>query len=91
MIHPPWMMTIGNEEDHLKGAEILKAITAPIVNVYKAQVKDKINEEKIRQLMEDETWMTADEASSTASSTTCAARSRPSRRSTNRKFCAAVA
>lgn len=62
MIHPPWMMTIGNKEDHRKAVEILDAIETPIIKVYKAQVKDKIDEEKIRQLMEDETWMTANEA-----------------------------
>lgn len=62
MVHLPWSVTIGNADDHRKAAEDLEAITEPIVAVYKAQVKDKISDEKIRQLMLDETWMTASEA-----------------------------
>src|SRR5207342_1575307 len=45
-----------------KAAEDLEKITIPIINVYKAQVRDKINEEEIRDLMDNETWMSADEA-----------------------------
>jgi ATP-dependent Clp protease protease subunit len=62
MIHKPWAITMGNEEAHIKAAEDLGKITVPIVSVYKEQVKDKISDEKIMELMSGETWMTADEA-----------------------------
>jgi ATP-dependent Clp protease, protease subunit len=62
MIHYPWSLAIGDAETMRKAANDLDKITVPIVNVYKAQVRDKIDEERIRELMEDETWMTADEA-----------------------------
>jgi hypothetical protein len=45
-----------------KAAADLDAVTIPILSVYKEQVKGKISEEEIRQLMADETWMSADEA-----------------------------
>jgi hypothetical protein len=62
MIHYPWGITVGNAEVMRKAAEDLDQLTIPIVSVYKEQVKGKIQEDTIRQLMADETWMTADEA-----------------------------
>lgn len=62
MVHYPWTVAVGNAETMKKAAVDLEKITIPIVSVYKSQVKGKIDEDKIRQLMEDETWMTADEA-----------------------------
>jgi ATP-dependent Clp protease protease subunit len=62
MIHHPWAVCMGNAETLRKGAEDLEKLTIPIVSVYKSQVKGKISEDEIRQLMDDETWMTADEA-----------------------------
>jgi ATP-dependent protease ClpP protease subunit len=62
MVHNPWAVCVGNAEAMMKAAEDLEKLTIPIVSVYKEQVRGKINEEKIRKLMADETWMTADEA-----------------------------
>jgi ATP-dependent protease ClpP protease subunit len=62
MIHFPWAVCIGNSSAMKKAAEYLEKLTVPIVSVYKEQVKGKIQEETIRKLMEEETWMTADEA-----------------------------
>ena len=62
MIHQPWGFCMGNADEMEKSAANLRAITKPIVNVYKGQVGDKIDEEKISRLMEDETWMDAEEA-----------------------------
>ena len=62
MIHAPWSVVMGNAEDLRDAAENLDKITIPIISVYKEQVKGKIDEAKIRSLMEEETWMTADEA-----------------------------
>ena len=62
MVHHPWAMAIGNSDTMRKAAEDLDAVTVPIVSVYKDKVGEKIDEDKIKQLMEDETWMTADQA-----------------------------
>jgi ATP-dependent Clp protease, protease subunit len=62
MLHFPWSIAIGNAETMRKAATDLDAITVPIVSVYKEQVKGKVDEEKIRGLMEKETWLTAEEA-----------------------------
>lgn len=62
MIHHPWAVAVGNAETMKKAADDLAKITIPIVSVYKEQVKGKIDEEKIRSLMDNETWMTAEEA-----------------------------
>ena len=62
MIHNPWMVAIGTADTMRKAAEDLEAVTEPVVNVYKSKVGGKIDEDKIRRLMEDETWMTADKA-----------------------------
>jgi ATP-dependent Clp protease protease subunit len=62
MIHNPWALCMGNAGQMRKAAEDLEKITTPIVSVYKNQVKGKIDEDKIKALMEAESWMTADEA-----------------------------
>jgi ATP-dependent Clp protease, protease subunit len=62
MIHQPWMLAIGNADTMRKAAEDLDAVTEPVVNVYKAKVNGKIDEDRIMKLMEDETWMTAEKA-----------------------------
>lgn len=62
MVHYPWTVAMGYADELRQAADNLEKITVPIVSVYKNQVKGKIDEEKIRQLMKDETWMTADEA-----------------------------
>jgi ATP-dependent protease ClpP protease subunit len=62
MVHYPWGMCIGYAETMRKAAEDLDNVTIPIINVYKGQVGDKIDEEKIRELMADETWMDAEKA-----------------------------
>ena len=62
MIHYPWGMAVGGAETMRKAADDLDAITIPIVNVYKAQVREKIDEDEIRELMANETWMDAEEA-----------------------------
>lgn len=62
MVHHPWAMAVGNADTMRKAAEDLDAVTVPIVSVYKDKVQGKIDEEKIRGLMEDETWLTAEQA-----------------------------
>jgi hypothetical protein len=62
MIHEPWSLAVGDADTLRKAAADLDAVTVPILSVYKEQVKGKIDEANIRQLMADETWMSADEA-----------------------------
>lgn len=62
MVHYPWGVCMGDAEEMRKAANDLDAVTKPIVKVYQKKVGDKLSEEEIRQLMADETWMTADEA-----------------------------
>jgi ATP-dependent Clp protease protease subunit len=62
MIHHPWMVAVGTADTMRKAAEDLEAIGEPVINVYKSKVDGKIDEDKIRKLMDDETWMTAEKA-----------------------------
>jgi ATP-dependent Clp protease protease subunit len=62
MIHEPWSLAVGDAGTLRKAAADLDAVTVPILSVYKEQVKGKISDGEIRQLMADETWMSADEA-----------------------------
>jgi ATP-dependent Clp protease, protease subunit len=62
MIHNPWSIVVGSSEALREAAEALDKITVPIVAVYKQQVKGKVSEDKIKELMAAETWMTAEEA-----------------------------
>ena len=62
MIHNPWGVCMGGSATMRKAADDLDAVTKPILNVYLKQVGHKIDEQTIRQLMEDETWMDSDQA-----------------------------
>jgi ATP-dependent Clp protease, protease subunit len=62
MIHLPSSIAVGNAKVMRKSAEILDAITEPLVGIYAAQCGEKCSADKIFKLMEDETWMTAQQA-----------------------------
>jgi ATP-dependent Clp protease, protease subunit len=62
MIHNPWTIAMGNAEVMRKAADDLDKVTEPIVNVYKDQTGNKTSRAKIQELMNEETWLTADEA-----------------------------
>jgi ATP-dependent Clp protease protease subunit len=62
MVHFPWGVCMGDAEEMRKAAKDLDAVSVPIVSVYQKKVGAKLTEEEIRQLMADETWLTADEA-----------------------------
>lgn len=59
MIHNPWTYARGNAEDFRKQAEDLDKIAQASVNAYMSKVN--ISEEEIKQLLSDETWITAQE------------------------------
>ena len=60
MIHNPWTYVEGNAAELKKQAEDLEKITIPSIEAYKNA--SKLSEEKIREMMDNETWFTAQEA-----------------------------
>ena len=63
MVHLPCMgIAMGSAATLRKAADTLDAVTEPVVKVYERQCGEKCSEKKIRELMEDETWMTAQQA-----------------------------
>ena len=60
MIHNAWTYAMGNAEELRKQAEDLEKITQASVNAYVNRAK--ISEEEIKKLMDEETWITAEEA-----------------------------
>lgn len=62
MIHKPSNIVWGNSIEMRKMADDLDIIQVGIENVYKTKLKDGINIETIRDLMDKETWLSANEA-----------------------------
>lgn len=62
MIHNPWTISIGNAKELRKQADDLDKIAESSVVTYLAKAGEKLTEEKIKQIMDEETWMSAQEA-----------------------------
>lgn len=62
MIHNPWTMAVGNASELRKQADDLDRITESSVQTYLAKAGDKLDKGTLKQLMADETWLTAQEA-----------------------------
>ncbi|TWM50883.1 ATP-dependent Clp protease proteolytic subunit [Bacillus licheniformis] len=62
MIHNPYMGMVGNAAEFRKAADDLDKITESIVSTYLAKAGDKLDDGTLRQLLDEETWLTADEA-----------------------------
>lgn len=60
MIHKPLLAMLGNADALQKGIEILDKTEETLVNNYMRRFKG--TEDELRQMMSDETWLTADEA-----------------------------
>lgn len=60
MIHNAWSWGSGNANDFRKMADDLDKITQPSIEAYKSV--STISEDEIKQLMDDETWITAEKA-----------------------------
>lgn len=60
MIHNAWGLAIGDAEEIRRTANLLDSVNQSIIDTYVA--RSKMPEAEIRQLMNDETWMTANEA-----------------------------
>ncbi|WP_432371981.1 head maturation protease, ClpP-related [Staphylococcus chromogenes] len=61
MIHNAWTFAVGNASDLRKQAEDLEKINSVVINSYLDKNPD-IDESKLRSLMDEETWLTAQEA-----------------------------
>ncbi len=62
MIHNPWTISMGNAKALRKQADDLDKIAESSVVTYLAKAGEKLTEEKIKQIMDEETWMSAQEA-----------------------------
>ena len=60
MIHNPWTVAIGDEKDFEKMAETLSKVKNSIMETYVA--KTGLNKEKLSELMDKESWFSANEA-----------------------------
>ena len=63
MIHKPWNSTYGNASDFRKMADDLDAIEEGIINVYKDNLKEGVDIEVIREMVQNETWLNGLKAS----------------------------
>ena len=61
MIHNPWTVTGGESKDLRNTADLLDKIKANAIDMYKRKAK-KLSNEKLSELMDVQTWMTAEEA-----------------------------
>lgn len=62
MIHDPWTFAIGNSREMRKVADDLDKINESIVNTYLNKTDGKTTESNIRTMMQEETWLSADDA-----------------------------
>lgn len=63
MIHKAWTIASGNADELRTLAEQLDTIEQSIVNVYVANAAEGVTEERIKELMQAETWLDATAAS----------------------------
>lgn len=62
MIHNAWTFAIGNANELRKQADDLDRINESAVISYLSKAGDKLDEEKLREMMDEETWLSADQA-----------------------------
>lgn len=61
MIHNPWTFAMGNSADLRKEAEALDKIRESMIAAYMDKIQDKTTEEELIDLLDAETWLTAQE------------------------------
>ncbi len=59
MIHDPWVMAVGNQEDLRSIADVLEKIGGQLADIYTG--KTGLEADTIKEMMRTETWMTAQE------------------------------
>lgn len=62
MIHQPWSFAMGNAKEMRKMAETLDSIAQSSIVTYLGKTGDKLTKDKLVEMMDEETWLTADEA-----------------------------
>lgn len=62
MIHNPYTFVCGNANELRKAADDLDQITKVSVTTYLEKARNKLDESTLRELMDDETWLTAEAA-----------------------------
>lgn len=62
MIHNPWTIAYGEAEDLRKMAEVMDKMRQNILGTYKGRKGIKASEMELSAMMDEETWMTAEEA-----------------------------
>lgn len=62
MIHKPWVGVMGNANDFRKMANDLDAIEEGMMNVYAENLKEGVDIEMIKQMVNEETWLNGIEA-----------------------------
>lgn len=61
MVHNPWTMAMGNAKDLRKQADDLDRIRESILEAYLSKTGDKLSRDKLVELLDNETWLTAQE------------------------------
>lgn len=62
MVHNPWTYCVGNANDLRKQADDLDKISLSMKESYLNKTKDKLSEDKLKELLDNETWLSASEA-----------------------------
>lgn len=62
MIHNPWTIAIGNGKELRKAAEDLDVLAEAFRTIYLEKGGDKLDEKKLVKMLDDETYLTADQA-----------------------------
>lgn len=62
MIHNPWTIAMGNAAELRKVADDLDRIANSSKQTYLQKAGDKLTEEKLQEMLDAETWLSADEA-----------------------------
>lgn len=63
MIHKPYTVAMGNADEMRKVADDLEVIEEGMMTVYESNIKEGVDIEVIREMVNDETWLTAEETS----------------------------
>lgn len=62
MIHKPWSWGIGDSDEFRQMADTLDVLEEGIVNVYADGLKEGVDVETIKKMIQKETWLTGDQA-----------------------------
>lgn len=63
MIHKPWSYSMGNANELREQADMLDKIEEGIINVYSENLKEGIDIEDVKEMVNNETWLTGEDAS----------------------------